>query len=116
MFRAFYEYLGPSVNELTYRGISQCVQKRKRRRTLDSLNQLFLTLMKLRLNLCNKDLAFRLSICESLTMWICFLYQHLKEVKWMPEVQATLPHSFRRAYSTTFAIIDGSDAFYPDSN
>ena len=74
--------------------------------------------MKLRLNLRNKDLAFRFSISESLvsryvTTWICFLYHHLEEVKWMPEVEqvrATLPHSFRQAYST-FAIIDGSELF-----
>ena len=119
VFIAFYEFLGPSVNELAYRGVSQHAQKRQRRRKLDSLNQLFLTLMKLRLNLRNKDLAFRFSISESLvsryvTTWICFLYHHLKEVKWMPEVEqvrATLPHSFRQAYSTTFAIIDGSELF-----
>ena len=119
VFLAFYQFLGPSVNELAYRGVSRHAQKRQRQRKLDSLNQLFLTLMKLRLNLRNKDLAFRFGICESLvsryvTTWICFLYHHLKEVKWMPEVeqvQATLPHSFRQAYSTTFAIIDGSELF-----
>ena len=119
VFLAFYEFLGSSVNELAYRGVSQRAHKRQRRRKLDSLNQLFLTLVKLRLNLRNKDLAFRFGICESLvsryvTTWICFLYHHLKEVKWMPEVEqvrATLPHSFRQAYSTTFAIIDGSELF-----
>lgn len=119
VFLAFYEFLGPSVNELAYRGVSQRAQKRQRRRKLNSLNQLFLTLMKLRLNLHNKDLAFRFGIRESLvsryvTTWICFLYHDLKEVKWMPEVEqvrATLPHSFRQAYSTTFAIIDGSELF-----
>ena len=119
VFLAFYEFLGPSVNELAYRGVSQRAQKRQRRRKLDSLNQLFLTLIKLRLNLRNKDLAFRFGICESLvsryvTTWISYLYHHLKEVKWMPEVEqvrATLPHSFQQAYSTTFAIIDGSELF-----
>ena len=119
VFLAFYEFLGPSVNELAYRGVSQRAQKRQRRRKVDSLNQLFLTLIKLRLNLRNKDLAFRFGICESLvsryvTTWISYLYHHLKEVKWMPEVEqvrATLPHSFQQAYSTTFAIIDGSELF-----
>lgn len=119
VFLAFYEFLGPSVNELAYRGVSQRAQKRQRRRKIDSLNQLFLTLIKLRLNLRNKDLAFRFGICESLvsryvTTWISYLYHHLKEVKWMPEVEqvrATLPHSFQQAYSTTFAIIDGSELF-----
>lgn len=118
VFLTFYEFLGPSVNELAYRGVSQSAHKRRRRRKLNSLNQLFMTLMKLRLNLRNKDLAFRFGICESLvsryvSTWICFLYHHLKEVKWMPDIEqvrATLPHSFRQAYST-FAIIDGSELF-----
>ena len=81
------------------------------------LNQLFLTLVKLRLSLRNKDLAFRFGICESLvsryiTTWISYLYHHLKEVSWVPEVEqvrAALPRSFQQAYSTTFAIIDGSE-------
>ena len=119
VFLTFYEFLCPSVNELAYRGVSQSAHKRRRRRKLNSLNQLFMTLMKLRLNLRNKDLAFRFGICESLvsryvSTWICFLYHHLKEVKWMPDIEqvrATLPHSFRQAYSTTFAIIDGSELF-----
>ena len=119
VFLAFYEFLGPSVNSHAYRGVSQRAQKRQRRQKLDSLNQLFLTLIKLRLNLRNKDLAFRFGVSESLvsryvTTWISFLYHHLKEVKWMPEVehvQATLPDSFQKTYSTTFAIIDGSEMF-----
>ena len=66
VFLDFYEFLGPSVNELAYRGVPQHAQKRQRKQKLDSLNQLFLTLIKLKLNLRNKDLAFRFSISESL--------------------------------------------------
>ena len=93
VFIAFCDFLCPSVNELTYRsrGVSQCSQKQCRQQKLDSLNQLFLTLIKLRLNLRNKDLAFHFGICGSLvsryvTTWISFLYHHLKELKWIPEV------------------------------
>ena len=42
------------------------------------------------------------------------LYHHLKELDWSPTVQqviGTLPHSFRRSYPDTYAIIDGSEVF-----
>ena len=51
---------------------------------------------------------FQLRPVVSITTRLSFL------VKWMPEVdqvRATLPHSFQQAYSTTFAIIDGSEIF-----
>ena len=55
---AFFEFLGPSVNSLQYwGGKSMC--KKKRRSKLNPINQLFLTLIKLRLNLKEKDLAYR---------------------------------------------------------
>ena len=75
--------------------------------------------MKLKLNLRSLDLAVRFGISESLvsryiTTWVRFLYQHLKEIEWMPTVEqvtSTLPHAFRDKYPTTFAIIDGSEVF-----
>ena len=66
-----------------------------------------------------KDLAFRFGISTStisryITTWIWFLYHHLKEINWTPsveQVQGTLTHSFRKQFSNTFAIIDGSELF-----
>ena len=80
--------------------------------------------MKLRLNLVNKDLGVRFGISESLVSryvctWVCFLYQHLNEIKWTPSVEqvtATMPHAFREKYPTTFAIIDGSEIFLETPN
>jgi len=64
IFLSFFNFLGPVVNELRYRGEKGgqglCV------RMLDPINQLFLTLVKLKLNLKLKDLAF----CFVNT-WIC---------------------------------------------
>ena len=118
---AFFEFLEPSVNELNYWGRKKKPREQKRRRPtkLTPLNQLFMTLMKLRLNLPVCDLAFRFMVSKSLTStyittWICFLYQHLKEITWMPSVEqvlGTMPSSFREKYPTTFAIIDGSEVF-----
>ena len=116
---AFFEFLGPSVNSLNYWGKKEREWKRRRQRKLDPLNQFFLTLIKLKLNLRSLDLAVRFGISESLvsryiTTWVCFLYQHMKEIEWMPTVEqvtSTLPHAFREKYPTTFAIIDGSEVF-----
>ena len=115
----FYEFLGPSVDDLTYWGEGQYTRKRQRKRKLSSIDQLLLTLMKLKLNLRNKDIGFRFGISESLVSryvctWVCFLYHQLKEIEWTPSTQqvaATLPHAFQEKYPTTFAIIDGSEIF-----
>ena len=123
-FMAFYEFLGPAVDELTYWGERKFTRKRQRKRKLSSLDQLLLTLMKLKLNLRNKDLGFRFGISESLVSryictWVCFLYQHMKEIEWTPstrQVAATLPYSFQEKYPTTFAIIDGSEIFLETPN
>ncbi len=115
----FFEFLGPSVNNLTYWGSSDNRSGHRRKKKLDPLNQFFLTLVKLRLNLRVKDLACRFGISVGLvsryvTTWICFLYQHLKEIEWMPSVQqvkATLPAAFKLEYPTTYTIIDASELF-----
>ena len=86
---------------------------------LDPIDQLFLTLVKLKLNLKLKDLAFRFGISPSvvsryINTWICFLYHHLKETDWTPSVNqviSILPHSLKKLYPNSFAIIDGSEIF-----
>ena len=91
---------------------------------LDPLNQLFLTLMKLQLNLKERDLGQRFGISVSTVSkyfitWVCFLYHHLREVDWMPDVdqvKATLPHAFKHRYPTTYIIVDGSEIFVETPN
>ena len=86
---------------------------------LDSKNQLFLTLVKLKLNLKLTDLAFRFNISPSqtsryITTWVFSLYNHLREINWMPAVNQVLgmqQSSFKAKFPTTYAIIDGSDVF-----
>ena len=93
--------------------------QRKRSTKLDPLNQLFLTLIKLRLNLKERDLAYRFGVSTSLVSkyfitWVCFLYHHLREIQWMPtveQVRGCMPHSFREKYPDTYAIIDASEVF-----
>ena len=120
MFLAFFTFLGPSVNELNYWGSKRkSTSIRHRSCKLDPKDQLFLTLMKLRLNFPFQDLAFRFGISKTavsryFTTWICFLYHHLKEVDWVPSVEqvaGTLPQAFKEKYPTTYAIIDGTEIF-----
>ena len=115
----FFEFLGPVVDKLHYWGTREGHRRRHHSRKLNSFNQLFMTLVKLRLNLKLTDLGFRFGISKSLasryiTTWISFLYHHFKEINWMPSVQqvmGTLPHMFQKYYSNTFAIIDGTEIF-----
>ena len=110
----FYDFLGPSVNSLTYSGSKSTKTKRQ---MLDPLNQLFMTLMKLRLNVRERDLGQRFGVVVSTVSkyfitWVCFLYAHLQEIEWMPmvnQVKATLPHGFKEKYPNTYIIIDGSE-------
>ena len=104
---AYYEFLGPPVHQLHYWGKNIPSGKHKRLK-LDPLtgNQLFLTLVKLRLNLQEQDLACRFGISSSLVSryfitWICFLYHHMKEIKWMSspsQVASTLLPAFKEGY------------------
>ena len=119
VFLAFFDFLRPVVDHLNYWGSKEGVRQRHWVRKLDTKNQLFLTLVKLKLNLKLTDLAFRFGLSTSqmsryLTTWITFLYHHLKEIDWMPtvdQVAGTLPSAFRNKFPTTYAIIDGSEIF-----
>lgn len=114
---AFFQFLGPAVHKLRYWGTE--IKDQKRKKKLDPLNQLFLTLVKLRLNLRERDLAHRFglsvgTVSKYFITWVCFLYHHLKEISWMPsvdQVRATLPYAFNDKYPTTYTIVDGSEVF-----
>ena len=120
VFMLFTEFLGPAMYNLNYWGESEKKTSRRcKKKTLDPLNQLFLTLVKLRLNLKTVDLAFRFGISTGLvskyiTTWVCFLYKHLQEINWTPtidQVFGTLPIAFKEKYSSTYCIIDASEVF-----
>ena len=56
----FYEFLGPAVHKLQYWGSKAVITHHKKK--LDPFDQLFLTLIKLRLNLKERDLSERFGI------------------------------------------------------
>ena len=106
LFLEFYQFLGPAVDKLHYWRTKPDARKRHCSTKLTPVDQLFMTLVKLRLDLKFVDLAFRFNISTGLVSryfntWICFLYHHLKEIDWMPstkQVEGTLPSAFREKY------------------
>ena len=103
---AFFQVLGPAVDKLNYWDKKGQTQQ-KRSNKLGPMDQLLMTLMKLKLNLRVVDLSFRfrvstVTVSNYITTWLCFLYHHLKEVDWTPSVQqiaSTLPPAFRGTIS-----------------
>lgn len=85
---------------------------------------MFLTLIKLKLNLKERDLAYRFGIAISVVSkyfitWVCFLYHHLSEIEWMPDVEqvkGTLPFVFKKKYPSTYIILDASEIFIETPN
>ncbi len=115
---SFYKFLGPAVEHLQYWGTKPKTLARRRMK-LDPFNQLFMTLVKLKLDLNIRDMAVRFQVSTSTVSryfitWVCFLYHELREVPLFPskqQVAGTLPHAFRERYPTTVAIIDASEIF-----
>lgn len=119
MLLNFFEFLGPAAHNLNYWRSKHRKTSRKRSFKLDPLNQFFLVMIKLRLNLRERDLAHRFGISVSTVSkyfitWICFLYCHLEEINWMPsveQVKPTMPQIFKEKYPNTYAIIDATELF-----
>ena len=64
VFISFFEFLGPAVHHLHYHG-SKSMGKRHRKTKLDPLNQFFLMLVKLKLDLNMCDMAFRFGVSST---------------------------------------------------
>jgi len=94
-------------------------RQRKYSQKLSPKDELFMTLVKLKLNLKYLDLPLWFGVSISyvphcVTTWICFLYYHFKEIVWMPavnQVWGIIPSSFKEKIPTTFVIIDESEVF-----
>uniref|UniRef100_A0A8C6SJG8 THAP-type domain-containing protein n=2 Tax=Neogobius melanostomus TaxID=47308 RepID=A0A8C6SJG8_9GOBI len=85
-FMAFWNFLGPSRAELSYHKSSVKSETSSRERRLDPINQLFLTIIRLRTGLPQNDLAYRFGISVSsvskiVTTWIQFMYLRFSILK-----------------------------------
>ena len=88
-------------------------------RKLDNFTEFLITVAKLRLNLKNRDLAYRFGVSESVITntihkWINILYVALKFlIRWpsREEVRKTLPECFHGKFQKAVVIIDCTEIF-----
>ena len=121
MLMIFWRYLGEKVNHLTHwrgketnlKGMPSSVLDRK----LKPLDEFLLCLMRLRLGLQIKDLAFRFNISPAsvsriFTTWINFLYLEFKAIDFQPsreQVDRDMLVCFKWKYPSTRLILDASE-------
>ena len=126
-FMALWEFLGPSCYNLQYwnKPTKSSDKKIGRDRKLDPMNELFLTLIRLRLGLLTKDLAHRFrisvgSVSTIITTWIQFMYLQFKGIKsqMFPsrlDMKPFNPKSFRKLKNVR-CIIDCTEIFIQESS
>ena len=96
--KAVYDFLGPSVEQLKYckkqdeAALLGIDNKRLCKRSLPSLEEFFMTLVRLRLDLLEQDLAYRFNVSQPTVSritvtWINFLYLQFKELPLWPGLQ-----------------------------
>ncbi len=125
-FKAFYNYLCPSCENLQYIGSgnsnsvnSNSVNNKEKcgpKRLLSPEEELFLCPVRLRLGLLERDIAHRFNISQSRiwVTWLDFLYRQLRSIPIWPSqefVRATMPESFKNSYPHTRVIIDSTELF-----
>lgn len=82
------------------------------------IDQILMTLIKLKLNLVMADLGRRFGVSQGLSskivgLWIDVMAEHCKSlVPWLPRetIRATLPQAFRGRFQNTTCIIDCSES------
>ena len=116
-----FEFLVPAMHELKYWREKDYERKQQHKRKLTSLNQLFLIMIQLKLNLRNKDMGYRFGISKSLVSrnictWDMLLVPALDWTQSPQQVAKTLPQSLHDKYPTTFAIIDDSEILIETPN
>ena len=84
------------------------------------MNEFFLTLVRLRLGLQERDLADRFGISQGtvsviINTWLSLLHHHLSQLKFWPSLDAVKKHMPKEfstsAYSNTRVIIDATELF-----
>ena len=105
-FRFFFDCLGPAVTELNYQS-----------KILRPEDELFLTLVKLRQNKEDEELAILFclsaaSVGRIFRTWLNFLYFQLKELDlWVDSeiVQQHMPTQFKKFFPETRVIVDATE-------
>ena len=103
---AFYTFLGPAAECLCYSNVVVSSKKKRRNRSLPPMEELFLTLIRLRLGLMEQDIAYRFNLSQPtmsriITTWVNYMYLELKKIPLWPSkevIQSNLPMAFKKQY------------------
>lgn len=112
-----FTFLGDAVANLSYRDHTKLTKGKPHK--LSPLNEFFLMLCRLRVGLCEQDLAYRFGISQTsvsriVTTWVNFCYCKFKELQIWPSrtiVDANMPLIFKELYPSTRCIIDATEIF-----
>lgn len=121
LFKACYDFLGPAVENLTYWDSSKDADgggkgTKGRHRKLSPIDEFFLVMVRLRLGLLEKDLAYRCGVSQPtvsriLITWINFLYLQFQNIPLWPTramVNTDMPDCFK-LYPSTRVILDATE-------
>ena len=105
-FRYLLEFLGPAADQLSYKS-----------RLLTTEEELLVTLIKLRCNKPNQELAFMFGVSmhvvsQTFTTWLNFMYFSFKEINIWPEkeiIDAHMPADFKKKFPATRVILDATE-------
>lgn len=124
-FMALWNFLGPACYNLTYWNKDSRKSDKKMGRKLDPMNELFLTLIRLRLGLLIQDLAYRFDISRGylstiVITWVQFMYVQFKDIKSLTfpprsAMKPFIPKSFRKLKNIR-CIIDCTEIFIQESS
>ena len=117
--KACFEYLGPAANYLSYKEKNEndalCSG---RPHILTPIEEFFIVMIRLRLGLMEKDIAYRFNISQSTVLWIIitwinFMYLQFKDLPLWPKkvVTSYMPQVFKEQYTSIRVIIDATEIF-----
>lgn len=124
-FMCLWRFLGPATRNLSRlsnprKNETTPTKSKGPKRKLSPKNELFLTLIRMRLGLLNKDLAFRFNIAATtvndiVTTWVQFMYRQFNKLRGpmfasRKKTKKHLPKSFRK-FRNVRVILDATEFF-----
>lgn len=125
-FNCLFSYLEASANSMQsmYYVASETISNAGKPRTMTLIDELFMYLCRIRINMQETDLSVRFNCSQStvsrkLITWANFLYFVLGRIPiWLPkeEILRLMPDAFKENYKSTRVIIDCTEIFTQSSS